>query len=619
MIRKILLFLVLLSLQTIAVRAEHRIGPGTDALAEKNHPRLFISDAEFDLLKAKVAMPENEELATMNRIIIKLADNVLTRDHLKYKRDISGRRILGVSRNAITHITSCAYAYRMTGDRRYLDYAETELNTVCAFENWNESHFLDVAEMAIGVSVGYDWLYDELSQQTRETVAEALYQKAVVPALYREKPPRFYRMKNNWNQVCNGGLVAAAIAICDRYPQDAKTIVEKAVKTNAEPMRVMYSPDGNYVEGYDYWQFGTLYQVLMLKMLEQSYGTDFGLSEIPGFLDTADYMMFLKGIRGPFNYSDCGRKGGSAVPMWYFAEKLGRPELLYNELAFMRAKSYKVFPGFRLLPLIMGCAVNIDMSAIEKPRKNIWCGEGENPVVLIRKDWTSSDSDAFLAAKAGKASNSHGHMDAGSFVYDAQGVRWAMDLGMQKYGKVEKAFKGTGGSLWKYDQDSRRWSILRYNNYHHNTVTLNDQLHKADGAAKVKRFIDTEEEKGIVMDMTDVFAGQAQSLERTVKMLEDGSAVVTDQVVALAGSPVKYSWRMVTEAQPEITRKCIILRSGGKKIRLQAESSCKFRYTTWSADPKESYDEPNEGVSIVGIEAEVPAGKTAGFTVTLSR
>ena len=49
MIRKILLFLVLLSLQTIAARAEHRIGPGTDALAEKNHPRLFISDAEFDL------------------------------------------------------------------------------------------------------------------------------------------------------------------------------------------------------------------------------------------------------------------------------------------------------------------------------------------------------------------------------------------------------------------------------------------------------------------------------------------------------------------------------------------------------------------------------------------
>ena len=44
----------------------------------------------------------------------------------------------------------------------------------------------------------------------------------------------------------------------------------------------------------------------------------------------------------------------------------------------------------------------------------------------------------------------------------------------------------------------------------------------------------------------------------------------------------------------------------------------KFKYCTWSAEPKKDYDVPNEGKYIVGIEAEVPQGTTADFKVTLT-
>jgi Arc/MetJ-type ribon-helix-helix transcriptional regulator len=37
---------------------------------------------------------------------------------------------------------------------------------------------------------------------------------------------------------------------------------------------------------------------------------------------------------------------------------------------------------------------------------------------------------AWLAIKRGTAAASHGHMDAGSFVYDSQGIRWFHDLGI---------------------------------------------------------------------------------------------------------------------------------------------------------------------------------------------
>ena len=619
---KKLLFAIalILSCQAMNLRADERIAGGMESLAEKPHPRLLFTEAGFEAIKTKIALPENEALIKMHELVVSMADEALRNGkHQERVLDASGRRILKISRAACRVITSCAYAYRITGEKRYLDFAEEELVQVCSFTDWNESHFLDVGEMAISVSLGYDWLYDHLSDETKEVVVKALNEKAFEPALARKKEPWFYSAMNNWNQVCNGGLVAAAIAVCEKYPQQAQTIIEKAVRTNAEPMKHMYSPDGNYVEGYGYWQYGTLYEVLMLKMLEQSFGTDFGLSEIPGFMNTGDFIMFMKGICGAFNHSDCGGKAGASTALWYFAEKLGRPDLLFNELGFMKARKYTFFESYYHLPAIMSFAANVDMAGINAPQNNIWYGGGDNPVVMIRKDWTSSDSDAYLAVKAGKASNNHGHMDAGSFVYDAYGVRWSMELGMQGYANVEKIFKESWGNLWDSSQESRRWTVLRYNNYHHSTVTLNDKLHNVNGASQVKQFIDTDKEKGMSLDMTEVFAGQAKSVERRVTLLEDNSLKIVDEVVALSDVPVKYSWRMVTSAEPEVKKKHIILRSKGKELVLKAKSGARVTYTTWSAEPKEAYDSPNEGVIVVGFETEIPAGSSESFIVTLSR
>ena len=97
-------------------------GLNLDAVASRSHPRLFFSAAEFDALKNKVAMPENTILAKMNGMVIRMADDALNEEKpLEYALDISGKRLLHVSREAIIRITSCAYAYRLTGQSRYLE------------------------------------------------------------------------------------------------------------------------------------------------------------------------------------------------------------------------------------------------------------------------------------------------------------------------------------------------------------------------------------------------------------------------------------------------------------------------------------------------------------------
>ena len=75
-----------------------------------------------------------------------------------------------------------SYAYRITGDEIYFQRAEEELLTVCRFSDWNPSHFLDVAEMVLGVAIGFDWLYTKLSADSRRIISEAIMTKGLLPA-----------------------------------------------------------------------------------------------------------------------------------------------------------------------------------------------------------------------------------------------------------------------------------------------------------------------------------------------------------------------------------------------------------------------------------------------------
>jgi len=87
--------------------------------------------------------------------------------------------------------------------------------------------------------------------------------------------------------------------------------------------------------------------------------------------------------------------------------------------------------------MIMAFANNLNLDAISAPSNKLWSGKGETPVVMVHTDWTYTDTDKYLGIKGGKAGSSHGHMDAGSFVYDAYGVRWSMDFGLQSYTTLE--------------------------------------------------------------------------------------------------------------------------------------------------------------------------------------
>ena len=130
-----------------------------------------------------------------------------------------GPRLLDKSRTTLDRVSTLAGLYRLTGDKRYAERAKKELLTVAAFDDWNPSHFLDVAEMTNAVALGYDWLFDYLSPEERASFARRSSTKGLEPglAVYAKKSG-WHTAVHNWNQVCNGGMTVGALAIADEEP-----------------------------------------------------------------------------------------------------------------------------------------------------------------------------------------------------------------------------------------------------------------------------------------------------------------------------------------------------------------------------------------------------------------
>ena len=133
----------------------------------------------------------------------------------------TGRRLLSVSRENLRRIFILSYAYRMTGKSEFLKRAESEMLKAASFSDWNPSHFLDVGEMTMALAIGYDWLYPQLSEQTKREIENAIVEKGLKPS-FDERYNWFVNAVHNWSQVCHAGVTYGALAIWEKEPELAR-------------------------------------------------------------------------------------------------------------------------------------------------------------------------------------------------------------------------------------------------------------------------------------------------------------------------------------------------------------------------------------------------------------
>lgn len=567
------------------------------------HPRLFLTAGQEARIRTAIA--GDPQLASVNTFIRTHADELLTQQPVQ--RVMTGRRLLWVSRDLLDRTLTLGLTYRLTGDKRYAECARANLLAAAAFTDWNPAHFLDVAEMTAAMGIGYDWFYDQLSPADRQTLRTAIVEKGLTPSLAPNLS--WVTCDNNWAQVCHGGLTIGALAIADDQPDLAQRIIARTV-ASLGPITAKYEPDGAYPEGPLYWRYGTTYHVMLISALQSALSTDFGLSNHPGFMKAPDFILHTTGPSGEwFNFSDSGPRITFLPAMWWFAAQRKDPSLLH----FERQLTAEVpAPGegiahretTRFTPFILLWAP-ADLAAAPAPSATSYVAAGDTPIAAFRSSWKPDAS--WVALKGGSVQTNHSHMDIGSFLVDALGVRWAEDLGYENYNALEQRKI----NLWDNSVGGTRWQVFRLGPTSHNIITVDGR----EQIIKARATFIRSGENFATLNLSEIYAGQLASATRTVRLTPNGTIRIEDELTAPKDAPAKIRWAFVTHATlTDTADNTATLTLNDKKLTLRL-TGVNARFQTYSTQSPHDYDTPNPNTRMIGFDLPLTPNQKATATI----
>jgi hypothetical protein len=541
---------------------------------DKSHPRLLLKDK--DLQHLKELYPEDTVLQKCVKDVLGQADSCADKPMLTYRK--IGPRLLSVSRECLHRIYALALAYRWTGEEKYAGKAVENMLTVCAFNDWNPSHFLDVAEMTHAVGLGYDWLYSYMDAETREKIKAGLIRNGLEPGLEAYKSAWWVKSEFNWNQVCNGGLIIGALAIAESDPQYAEQIVPAAVKSLPIAL-ASYGPDGAWGEGPGYWSYATHYTAYGLAALQSALGSDFGLLQIKGLAEAGDFPIYTAGPTGYYlNLADVGEKSSRrTLPcLFWLARTFDKPFYAHDERAILA--KYRASPQHVVwyMPEPGGKLPARDLDRYFR---------GPVEVAVFRSDW--DDPQALWAGiKAGYNQVNHGHLDLGNFELDALGVRWVRDLGSDDYNLP---------GYWDSKRGGMRWSYYRLNSKSHSVPLLGGEDQDPMATSKFIKFESKKSSAFTLIDLTSAYERFAKKVTRGLAMTDDRQAVLVQDEFDIE-KPCKLVWAMTTDAKISLEKEWIArLTINGKELIAQVLSPYHAPFTVESAEQKPP-EKTNKGV-----------------------
>ncbi len=544
-------------------------GPGSPALPSqsdlfthlaKSHPRLLATDADFASLKQRIA--SDPQLAKWHEALRQEGRELLEQPPSTYEIP-DGLRLLSTSRRVVARVYTLGLLYRLDKEPQYAARAWKELEAAADFPDWNPRHFLDTAEMTHAFAIGYDWLYDVWTPEQREKLRQAIVEKGFQPALKTYRAHNWWaRARHNWNQVCNGGMGMGALALADVQPQVSAEILHSALSSLPLAMGE-FSPDGAWAEGPGYWNYATSYNVVFLAGLQTALGTDFGLSDMPGFSQTGQFPIYLTGPIGrTFNYADGGDRAIRAPQMFWLTRQFQQPVYAWYEQQQARPAP---------LDLLWFTPGDAGPNSAHLPLDKYFRGA---ELVSLRSDWENAKA-LFAGFKAGDNKANHSHLDIGTFVFDALGARWAVDLGADDYN-----LPGYFGA--------KRWDYYRLRAEGQNTLVLNPGIgpdQDPKGAGRILRFDSRPGSALAVADLTGAYQAHAKKVWRGLHLIGRNELLIQDELETKA--PAEIWWFMHTAAAIGIDEKgrTALLKQPGAELRAQILSPPDLRWQMMEAAP----------------------------------
>lgn len=569
----------------------------------QKHPRLFITSDEITQLKSDIQTNAFKRKGA--DAVLTMADTLLSVGPVEYRLQ-DGLRLFDACLDVRDRLVTLTTAFIVTDDiskkRVYADRIWDEVENACNWKDWNvEKHYLDSGKIGPGIALAYDVCYNYFTKEQKAFIRKSLCEKYLYYAQnsYAGLTDSHSIGKNttNWGAVCNGSVLLICLATMDEedaaseYTNLTKFLVQEALR-GLEYSIVSTYPHGAWDEGVGYFRYVLEYLSWSANALRNTCGNDFGIMSYPGVSDMPFYAMYIQTAKnGTFNFGDGATMtifNQTCPEVFLMARLLSDSEMndmWYNfKFKLLDTSLYTTYGVRDFLFYTPGSTA--DNSYTDFPLDSVF---GNVEVGVMKSGW--ENDDIYLASVGGRVLS---HFDKGSFVFEALGERWAIDLGQDDY-NIDGGYTGLLGA-----------DIYRKRAEGHNTLVINPdedagQIFNAD--AYITDTAYGKNEAYTVYDLTNVYADDASSVKRGFFLGDMRSTLTIQDEISLKSDGSSVNWFMHTNADIEIANdgKSALLTQNGKKLRVDFVTNLSnWNVTKMAAEPLEVVREgqaANDGVS----------------------
>ncbi|SDF46149.1 DUF4962 domain-containing protein [Limimaricola pyoseonensis] len=520
-----------------------------------SHPRLWLTQTR--LAEFRDAVRADQSHCTWSTFYEKSVLPWMDREVMKEPTGYPGhQRTAPVWRQTYIDLQELMYAIRhlaiggqVTQDKAMLDRAKAWLLEAASWDPMGVTSRAYTDEWAYRVTNalawGYDWLHDQLDEDERERVRDALLARTRDIAEHAILNAKIHLFPYDSHAVRSVSLtlIPACIALLGEDEGDeARDWLNYCI----EFLATVYSPwgdsDGGWAEGTNYWMMGMAYLIEAANRLRSYTGID--LYKRPFFRNTGDFPLFCKApntrratfgddstqgdlpcIKTGINLRQYAGITGNGAFQWYHEELMrlnpGTEGAFYNwgwwdtnfdELTYLTD-----------FPLV---EASDPPSGMRHFRGIGWVG--------IQHEMANPDKHVQFVFKSSRfGSISHSHGDQNAFCLAAYGE----DLAIQSGHYV--AFNSTMHRLWRRQTRSK------------NAILINGKgqyadKDKAKAMAATGRILAAEERddhfyiKGDATAAYQSLSPEVTLVEREIYFVRNSYFVIVDSVDA--ESPVTIDW-----------------------------------------------------------------------------
>jgi hypothetical protein len=589
----------------------------------KTRPRLIHNAASWGFLKTQIAA---DPLLTKMMESLKASGEDLLQDPglTRINGDTGGEGPQAIYRIALVGaLTHC------DGDMKWLDKGAQEvisLTDKVSFRDWHPELIDNVADMVVATSLGYDWFYSALNAQQKTEIRTYLTQKGIealiahldgdeIPETAKgtsggqtaapkaKAPPKKAPAKDDGKSppdskqmAAASALLIAAICLVDDEPAVAKKAADAGAKIFGKGI-TRFAPAGVWPGGLQAGEEVMDYVAMLAQTLKSAAGRDLGISLLEGIPQFGIARMHLAGPTGQlFNFGDS--TGAASTRPWvatWLCGQHGNPGIRAIAAVGKQAVSSKYFGS-----LVGNFLYYNPHAAGDGTADSLDYAQPGGFVATSRSGWTRDDY--FIAVKGGDNEDHTAQLDIGSFVLEAAGQRWGIELGME--GDRVAGYEVKPGA-----DRTKRFAYYLAGTAGQNTLVFDDNQ-DLEARASVLIGASTSERGTAVVDMTKAYSKDAKDVHRGVMVVRGATPYVVIQDDLQVKNSKTLNWNMQTDAEIAVDGKSAKLTKGGKTLLATIVSPANAAFTSAKPPvPQNPNPQTRDLTKINVLRASIPEAK----------